>query len=94
MIEKLSDNQIKVLTVMGDWEDDEAYYYTRIVARKSHLSYRLTRICLRALVRKGLVDYGRGLMDDDGMLAGSGYQISQKGRAHLAASVGVSPARR
>ena len=42
------------------------------------------RRAVRALVRSGHAELVRGLMDDEGMLAGSGYSITRQGIAYAA----------
>jgi hypothetical protein len=46
---------------------------------------REVRLAIRALARKGLAEYHRGLMTEDGDLAGSGYCITPAGREWLEA---------
>ena len=44
---------------------------------------KTVRRYVRALARKGLAEYFRGLWDDDGCPAGAGYCITYEGRAAL-----------
>lgn len=46
---------------------------------------REVRRIVRQLARKGMAEFYRGLFDDDGMLCGSGYCVTQKGLKALAA---------
>lgn len=41
------------------------------------------RRCVRALARKGMLFFQRGLMDEDGMCAGSGYGVTAEGYAYV-----------
>ena len=81
----MSPNQKRVLTELGDrGEHDEYAYYTRTIASSTGLDHRITRLALRALSRKGVAELVRGLMSDDGYLAGSGYRVTDAGRVELA----------
>ena len=44
---------------------------------------KTVRRYVRALARKGMAEYFRGLWDDDGCPAGAGYCITYEGRAAL-----------
>lgn len=44
---------------------------------------REVRRIVRQLARKGMAELHRGLVDDDGMLCGSGYCITNEGLAAL-----------
>lgn len=75
---KISDNQKQVLECLASYGDDHVPYF-KTIAQLTGLDYRHARIACRALARKGLTELQRGLMDDDGMLAGSGYIITKEG---------------
>ncbi len=47
---------------------------------------RIVRRNIRALARKGLAQYFRGLSTEDGDFAGAGYCITDAGRAALSVS--------
>lgn len=77
---KLSDNQIKALKVLADhYFDDANCLFFRTVASESDLPAKLVRRTVRALARKGLAAYERGLFTDDGKIAGSGYYCTKQG---------------
>lgn len=78
---KISERQRKVLEVLVErhHEEDNCLYF-RCIADRSGLDVRESRIAARALVRKGLAEYVRGLFDDDGMVAGSGYCSTTAGK--------------
>lgn len=81
VIRKVSDREKKVLQVLADaFPNDEANcLYTRHVAKETGLTIPEARRSLKALVRKGLAQYVRGLFDEDGMVAGSGYCATMDG---------------
>jgi len=68
----------------GEAHEEGMCIYTRVIADEAKLSFKDARGGVRALVRKGLAEYHRGLFDDDGMVAGSGYCISRAGRELIA----------
>ena len=79
-MEKLSENQLKVLRVLGKHYNSEYNcLYMRYIAKETGLEFRVVRLAVRALARKGLAEYHRGLFGDDGMVAGSGYCASYEG---------------
>lgn len=53
--------------------------YARTVAKKVGIEENKARNALRSLKRKGFVDYQRGLFDDEGKVAGSGWRVNLKG---------------
>lgn len=76
----ISENQLKVLQVLGEhFSADANCLYIRTIAKEAKLEQRIARIAVRALARKGLAQYVRGLFDDDGMVAGSGYCATREG---------------
>ena len=76
---KVSEIQLKVLKVLEEYWDGETVPYLKTIAQLSGLDFRQARIACRALKRKGLVELQLGLMNDDGMIAGSGYMINLAG---------------
>ena len=64
------------------------YLYTWKIAEGADLPAAYARCALISLRNKGLVIYARGLFDDDGKTAGSGYAITVRGEQHLAAEQG------
>lgn len=77
----VSDREKKVLTMLAEHYDawEGRCVYTRTIAKETELTIEQARRSVKALVRKGLAEYHRGLFDDDGMVAGSGYCASKEG---------------
>jgi len=85
---RVSERERKVLEQLFDWgqeHEEGSCTYTRVIATHTKLSFKDARGGVRALVRKGLAEFHRGLFDDDGMVAGSGYCISSAGTKLIAA---------
>ena len=83
---KLNENEEKVLKYLDDFAEDRdegVCTYTKFIAKGVGLDEKKARRAIRSLVRKGMAEYHRGLFDDDGMVAGSGYCISDSGKALL-----------
>lgn len=83
----MSERQHKILVALFDLaegRDEGSCFYTRTIAPDAKLTQVECRVGLRALVRQGLVEYHRGLFDDDAMAAGSGYCISPEGEKIIA----------
>lgn len=77
---KISEREEKILRFFAEWAGDHeegSCTYTRVVEKQTGIEK--ARRYIRSLVRKGLLEYHRGLFDDDGMVAGSGYCISTAG---------------
>lgn len=83
----LSALEAQALAAWDDWEAREMGYalYFREIAERSGVPERQVRRVVRALARKGVVTLVRGLFDDEGRTAGSGYGLMPLGRAMLAA---------
>lgn len=78
----MSKNQRKVLEFLSEHGDHEGRcFYFRTIAKGTKLTIRECRLACRALARKGFAEFHRGLFDDDGMAAGSGYCATTKGEA-------------
>lgn len=79
---KISNNERKCLEILAERYEDgdgDTCYYTKYIAKMAVLDPKKARIYIRSLVRKGLVEYHRGLFNDDGQVAGSGYKCSERG---------------
>lgn len=82
---KISEKEKAVLTVLAEeWGDEQnCLFFRGIVSRLERtplkLDLRQVRLACRSLARKGLASYERGLFDDDGMVAGSGYCATRLG---------------
>jgi len=74
----LTATEMKVLRFL-----DESYlegcWYSRAIAGHAEVSLLAARRAIKSLVRRGYVELTRGLFDDDGMIAGSGYNATQAG---------------
>lgn len=81
---KLNDNEKKVLRFLAegngrDYDFDEIFWSFKMICEYTQLDRRMVRLACRSLARKGLSQYLSGLLDEDGLAAGSGYGISSKG---------------
>ena len=68
---------IHLLTLYG--EDANCTYFRFIVEGTGLTLKEVKRTC-HSLAKKGLAEYVRGLMDDEGFVAGSGYCATEAGR--------------
>jgi DNA-binding MarR family transcriptional regulator len=76
----VSEREHKCLAVLAEIYDEESNcYYMRHIAKVTGLDLVQVRRSVRALARKGLAEYVRGLFDEDGMVAGSGYCCTRAG---------------
>jgi hypothetical protein len=82
---KLNENQLKCLkALMEYYNEDGNCVYFRTIVKKTGLTLKQVRLSVRALARKGLAEYHKGLFSmDDGMVAGSGYCASFAGAMML-----------
>lgn len=71
---------LSALHLLCKEQDEGTCFYTRTIAKEAGMDEKKARIAIRALVRKGLAEYRRGLMNDDAMCVGSGYCISTEGK--------------
>jgi DNA-binding MarR family transcriptional regulator len=68
------------LEVLAEIYDHESNcYFFRHIAAETGLEITQVRKACRSLARKGLAEYLRGLFDEDGMVAGSGYCCTKAG---------------
>lgn len=81
---KISQHEEEVLEFLAGASSDcsQCSYFIQI-SEGTGLDVKLVRRSCRSLRRKGLVEFWRGLMTDDNEVAGSGYCISDKGKARL-----------
>lgn len=77
----ISPTELACLRILAErYDDDEGNcYYFRSIAKETKLEIPLVRKAVRSLARKGLAEYMRGLFDQDGMVAGSGYSCTAAG---------------
>jgi len=85
---KLTENERKILEVLAEDYDSSGWDETRFwsfapLERKTGIERRKVRLACRSLARKGLVKYLRGLVDQDGMMAGAGYGATKEGAAFI-----------
>jgi RIO-like serine/threonine protein kinase len=73
----------KILLALSEGSEDYGHYPFDFLTKRTGIERRQVRVDVRRLARKGLTVFGRGLWNDDGELAGSGYAITQAGRAAL-----------
>ena len=80
---KLNENEMTVLRCLVDSysEDEPRFMYFRGIAADTKLDVKVVRRAARSLARKGLAEFARGLFDEDGMVAGSGYGATRAGAA-------------
>jgi len=79
---KISEREKKALSALYETyfsSEEGSCVYSRTVAERSGMEVNQSRNALRSLVRKGLAEYHRGLFDDDGFVAGSGFCVSPAG---------------
>ena len=77
---KINEKQKKVLKYLAQyWEDDYNCLFFKYIARTTKLTIKEVRRACRSLAKKGLTEYMTGLVDGDGMVAGSGYCCTEKG---------------
>ena len=71
---KLTDNQIKILRAFREQTEEDLYYSYGWL--EIDLDIKTLKKEMKGLRELGLVDFQRGLMDEDGGVAGSGHQIA------------------
>lgn len=74
----LSRNEVKVLAALASVGDDYCLPF-KAIARRVRLSRPIIRRACRSLTRKGLAHFSRGLWNEDGGPAGSGYGVTVAG---------------
>lgn len=78
-LKDLKPNERKVLRALGRDYGDYGFYGFATIARRTKLNRKEVRRAARSLKRKGLADYCRGLFNEDGEVAGSGYGCTREG---------------
>lgn len=73
----------KVLHALGLGRDEFGYFSFATITAETGLDRKVVRRACRALARKGLAEYGKGLWSEDGEPAGSGYAITKQGAKAL-----------
>lgn len=80
---KVNENEHKCLAVLAEnfYDDSEwSAWYMHGIVTETKLELSQVRRAVRSLARKGLAAYERGLFNDDGQVAGSGYRATQAGK--------------
>lgn len=77
---KLNPIEERVLAVLAIGSADFGCFTFAGIASRTRLARPKIRLACRALARKGLAEYHRGLWSEDGRPAGAGYGVTQAGR--------------
>lgn len=84
----ISERERQCLRVLADEYSSECNcLYMRYIAQETKLDLVQVRRSVRSLARKGYAEYHRGLFNDDGQVAGSGYAASFEGAMLLNACI-------
>jgi hypothetical protein len=78
-----TDSEWLVLKVLDENYHENCLYSSGVVDLTG-LNRLQARRAIKSLVRRGMAELQRGLFDDDGKIAGSGYSCTQAGHAILA----------
>lgn len=80
---KINDKERKVLVRLEEsyHPDEWGALYFRSLVEATGLELKEVRRACRSLAKKGLAKYERGLVDEDGVPAGSGYRATEEGAA-------------
>lgn len=79
-LSEAQEREINILSVLADADVDFAYHGFDVLSRRTQTSRRQVRLDVRRMARKGLVQFAKGLWDDEGEPVGSGYAITDAGR--------------
>lgn len=79
----LSKTEAAVFRAWEGCSEDYGYLSFASVSRRSSVEPYKIRRAVRAIARKGLLQFGKGLWDDEGSPRGSGYGLTKTGRAYL-----------
>ncbi len=78
----ISEREMLALNALaGSYGGDFDCLNFKAIARRGKLDPKHVRRSVRALARKGLAEYAKGLWTEDGDPAGSGYRCTPAGRA-------------
>lgn len=89
-ITQLSKRELMALRAFAGVENGYCLSFSGVAGR-SELDPKHVRRTVRALARKGLAQYEKGLWSEDGEVAGSGYGLTKQGREILAAVEARNP---
>lgn len=84
VIVRLSALEAQAMKAWQSTGPDFSFLSFGTIGKRSALPAHLVRRVTRALARKGLVTYARGLFTDMGELAGAGYGLTTLGEQYLA----------
>lgn len=76
---KPSKTEEMVLIAWDNCDPDYGYFSFSLIATKSGVEKHRIRRAVRALSRKGFLQFAKGLTDEDGEFRGSGYGLTQDG---------------
>lgn len=82
---RLSKTESAVFAAWNECDEDFGYLSFGAVAEKSGVEHHKIRRAVRAIARKGLLQFARGLTNDDGEFYGAGYGLTAQGKAYRAA---------
>lgn len=86
MKRELSEGELRCLRVLdAHYDSDEPYLYFRTIAGETNIEIKVVRRLVRRLARLGLAEYMKGLFNEEGRAAGSGYGATQAGRSYIKA---------
>ena len=76
---KLTDLETRVFGAWEGMDPDYSGLSFRSVSQRSGVPIPKIRATVRRLARKGLVEFQRGMVTEDGALGGSGYSLTDEG---------------
>lgn len=79
----LSKAETEVFKAWDGVPHDFGYLSFRSAAERSGVEHCKIRRAVRAISRKGLLQFEKGLWNDDGSLYGAGYGLTDAGREYL-----------
>lgn len=86
-----SETELAVLECLFDTTHAYGEFCTnfKLIARNTKLPIHDIRMACRSLAKQGLAEFWRGLMTEDGEVAGSGYCITAAGREVMEPIIGA-----
>lgn len=76
-----------ILKAWDETSEDFDFLPFSYVEQKTGFSRRTVKLIVRRLSKKGVTQFGKGLFNDDGEVAGSGYGLTDFGRDTLNAII-------
>jgi len=77
-----TNSELAVLKILDEHYSESCLYSSGVVDLTG-LSRLQARRAIKSLVRRGMAELQRGLFDDDGKIAGSGYSCTKAGHEIL-----------